>query len=207
MEKAMIKAIVFDMGGVLVDLDPKACIRAFLDILGYERIKELIDPYHQKGIYGELEEGAISADEFRAAVLAESRPGCTPQDVDRCMDAMISGMEPYKADLLRELSKKYPLYLLSNNNAIAYDTFHQILRDLGLDPDTIFREEFCSFQMKLLKPDSEFFREAIRRIGLPPEEILFVDDSQTNIEAARSLGIQTVLSPQGADLRKVFEGF
>jgi putative hydrolase of the HAD superfamily len=207
MEKAMIKAIVFDMGGVLVDLDPKACIRAFLDILGYERIKELIDPYHQKGIYGELEEGAISADEFRAAVLAESRPGCTPQDVDRCMDAMISGMEPYKADLLKELSQKYPLYLLSNNNEIARIRYHKILSSLGLDWRSVFREEFCSFQMKLLKPDPEFFREAICRIGLPPEEILFVDDSPVNVEAARAVGLNAVMCPQGGDLRKVFEGF
>ena len=203
----MTKAIVFDMGGVLIDLDPKACIRAFLDILGYERIKELIDPYHQKGVYGELEEGSISADEFRTAVLAESRPGCRPEDVDRCMDAMISGMEPYKADLLRELSQKYPLYLLSNNNEIARIRYHKILAELGLDWQSVFREEFCSFEMKMLKPDPAFFREAIRRIGLPPEEILFVDDSPVNVEAARAVGINAVMCPQGSDLRKVFEGF
>ena len=158
----MAKAIVFDMGGVLIDLDPKACIRAFLDILGYERIKELIDPYHQKGIYGELEEGAISADE---------------------------------------------LYLLSNNNELARIRFHKILADLGLDWRSVFREEFCSFQMKLLKPDPAFFREAIRRIGLPPEEIYYVDDSPVNVEAARAEGINAVLCPQGDDLRSVFEGF
>lgn len=203
----MVRAIVFDMGGVLIDLDPKACIQAFLDILGYERIKELIDPYHQKGIYGELEEGSISADEFRAAVLAESRPGCRPEDVDRCMDAMITGMEPYKADLLRELSRKYPLYLLSNNNEMARIRFHKILSDLGLDWRSVFREEFCSFQMKRLKPDPEFFKEAVRRMGLPPEEILFVDDSPVNVDVARSIGINAVLCPQGGDLRKVFEGF
>jgi putative hydrolase of the HAD superfamily len=195
------------MGGVLIDLDPKACIRAFLDILGYERIKELIDPYHQKGIYGELEEGAISADEFRAAILAESRPGSRPEDVDRCVDAMISGMEPYKADLLRTLSQKYPLYLLSNNNELARIRFHKILSDLGLDWRSVFREEFCSFQMKMLKPDPEFFREAVRRIGLPPEEIYYVDDSPVNVEAARAVGINAVLCPQGDDLRSVFEGF
>ena len=203
----MAKAIVFDMGGVLIDLDPKACIRAFLDILGYERIKELIDPYHQKGIYGELEEGAISADEFRAAILAESRPGSRPEDVDRCVDAMISGMEPYKADLLKELSQKYPLYLLSNNNELARIRYHKILSNLGLDWRSVFREEFCSFQMKMLKPDPEFFREAIRRIGLPPEEIYYVDDSPVNVEAARAVGMDAVLCPQGEDLRKVFEGF
>jgi len=199
----MIKAIVFDMGGVLIDLDPKGCIRAFKEILGFDRITELLDPFHQKGIYGEMEGGLLTTDEFRAAVLAESRPGSRPEDVDRCMDAMISGMEPYKADVLRELSQKYPLYLLSNNNEIAYARFHRILEGLGLDWRTLFREEFCSYQMKMLKPEPAFFREAVRRIGLPPEEILFVDDSRVNVDAARSLGISAVLAPQGADLRNL----
>ena len=203
----MIKAIIFDMGGVLIDLDPPACIKAFKDILGFDRITELLDPFHQKGIYGELEGGTLTADEFRAAVLAESRPGSRPEDVDRCMDAMISGMEPYKADLLRELSRKYPLYLLSNNNEIARIRYHKLLEDLGVDWRTVFREEFCSYQMKMLKPSPEIFREAVRRVGLPPEEILFIDDSKTNVEAARSVGINAVLVPQGEDLRKVFESF
>ena len=53
----MIKAIVFDIGGVLIGLDLGRCIQAFQDILGYYRITELLDPYHQKGIYGEMEAG------------------------------------------------------------------------------------------------------------------------------------------------------
>ena len=203
----MIKAVIFDMGGVLIDLDPPACIKAFKDILGFDRITELLDPFHQKGIYGELEGGTLTADDFRAAVLAESRPGSRPEDVDRCMDAMISGMEPYKADLLRKLSRQYPLYLLSNNNEIARIRYHKLLEDLGVDWRTVFREEFCSYQMKMLKPSPEIFREAVRRVDLPPEEILFIDDSKTNVEAARAVGINAVLVPQGEDLRKVFEGF
>ncbi len=192
------------MGGVLIDLDPAGCIRAFEEILGFVRIREIIDPYHQKGIYGDLEGGRISTDQFRAAVLAESRPGSAPEDVDRCMNAMLSGMAPYKAELLRELARKYPLYLLSNNNEIATGVFHRILEQLGLDPKAIFREEFLSFRMKMLKPGLEIYRETVRRIGLPPEEILFVDDSQVNVDAARAVGIDAVLCPQGADLRQVF---
>lgn len=203
----MVKAIVFDMGGVIIDLDPAACIRAFKEVLGFDRITEILDPFHQKGIYGELEGGKLTTDEFRAAVLAESRPGSRPEDVDRCMDAMISGMEPYKADLLRELSRKYPIYLLSNNNEIARARYHNLLAGLGVDWRTVFREEFCSYELKMLKPSLEIYREAVRRIGLPPEEILFIDDSKTNVEAARSVGINAVLVPQGEDLRKVFEGF
>jgi FMN phosphatase YigB (HAD superfamily) len=80
-----IKALIFDMGGVLVDLDIEDCKNAFKSLLGYDKIDELIDPCHQKGIYGDLEEGTLSAEDFRKIVLADSRPGSAPHLVDQAM--------------------------------------------------------------------------------------------------------------------------
>ena len=115
----MIKAIVFDIGGVLIGLDLDRCIRTFKEVLGFDRITELLDPYHQKGIYGEMEAGTLSADEFRAEVLKDSRPGCKPEDVDRCMYSLLTGMDPDTVETVKRLAGRYPLYLLSNNNPIA----------------------------------------------------------------------------------------
>ncbi|MBR1569503.1 MAG: HAD family phosphatase [Bacteroidales bacterium] len=201
----MTKAIVFDLGGVLIDLDPDRCIQAFREILGFERITELLDPCHQKGIYGDMEAGILSADEFRRQILAESRPGCTPEDVDRSMAALLVGMAPYKVQLLQELSARYPLYALSNNNDISMARFHQIFEEMGLDWKHIFREELISCNLKMLKPGPEIFREAVRRIGYAPEEILFVDDSMRNIDGAQAVGIQAAYYEQGADLRLIFK--
>ena len=106
----MVKAIVFDLGGVLIDLDFDRSVRAFREILGYEKITEILDLYHQKGIYGEMEGGRITADEFRAEVLKDSRPGCVPADVDRAMAGLLVGMDPAKVGLLEELAKDYPIY-------------------------------------------------------------------------------------------------
>ena len=92
----MIRAIVFDLGGVLIDLDFDDCVRAFREILGYERITEILDLSHQKGIYGDMEAGLISEDVFRAEVLKDSRPGCVPADVDRAMACLLTGMDPAK---------------------------------------------------------------------------------------------------------------
>ena len=69
----MVRAVVFDLGGVLIDLDYDSSVRAFREILGYEKITELLDLYHQKGIYGELEAGQMTADEFRAEILRDAR--------------------------------------------------------------------------------------------------------------------------------------
>lgn len=91
----MPKAIVFDIGGVLIGLNMSRCIEAFRSTLGFERITELLDPYHQKGIYGELEGGRLSEQHFKELVIAESRPGTKPQDVEYAMgNSLTRGWTP-----------------------------------------------------------------------------------------------------------------
>jgi len=196
----MVKAIVFDLGGVLIDLSFENCVRAFVDILGFERIYELLDLSHQKGIYGDMEAGLVTADEFRAEVLRSSRPGAVPADVDRCMAALLTGMDPKKVQLLERLAEKYAIYGLTNNNEISVARMHEIYEENGLDWQRVFRKEFISCRMKLMKPSREIFDAAAAEIGFPPEEILFVDDSQKNVDGARAAGWQAVLYVQGTDL-------
>ena len=64
----------------------------------------------------------------------------------------------------------------------------ELMGEAGIG-ESLFEDMFVSSEMKMLKPSPEFYREAVRRIGLPPEEILFIDDSLANVEAARALGI------------------
>ncbi|MBO4467638.1 MAG: HAD family phosphatase [Bacteroidales bacterium] len=183
----MTKAIVFDIGGVLIGLDLERGIRAFKEVLGYNRISELLDPSHQKGIYGDFEGGLLSADEFRAEVLKESRPGSRPEDVDRCVRQILLDIKPETAAAVRSVYGRYPLYLLSNNNPIGMPNCLELMEKAGIGG--LYEDMFISSEMKMLKPSPEFYLEAVRRIGLPPEEILFIDDSLTNVEAARALGI------------------
>ena len=186
----MVKAIVFDIGGVLIDLDPARCIEAFQTILGFGRITEILDPSHQKGIYGDMEAGILPAGEFRRLVLEESRPGCVPADVDRAMAALLVDMREDTVKTVRRLGARYPLYLLSNNNPISMARTYQILRQKGLEASATFRDQFISWEMKMLKPSPAFYREVVRRIGLPAGEILFIDDNQANVDGALSVGMQ-----------------
>ena len=183
----MTKAIVFDIGGVLVMLDQKRCIEAFKSILGFDRITELLDPYVQKGIYGELEEGTLPPEEFRARVLAESRPGSKPEDVDRCMYALLDGVTESTVSAVKSVAGRYPLYILSNNNPISMVFCQQAMDKAGIG--NLFTDKFISCDMKMLKPSEAFYREVIRRVGAAPEEIVFIDDSLVNVQAARAVGI------------------
>ena len=196
----MAKAILFDIGGVLIELDPGRCIEAFQTILGFERITQILDPCHQKGIYGDMEAGIVSVDEFRSHILAESRPGCGPADVDAAMAALLVGMRQDTVQTVKRLATKYPLYLLSNNNPISMARTYEIMRENGIEHTTTFREEFISWEMKMLKPTREFYEEAVRRVGLPAEEILFIDDNQANIDGARAVGLEARYYQPGTDL-------
>ena len=196
----MVKAVIFDIGGVLITLDMDGCIRAFRENLGFERITELLDPYHQKGIYGDMEAGILSADEFRAQVLRESAPGSRPEDVDRSMRALLSGMEADTVETVKDLSARYPLYLLSNNNPISMGHILHMFQDYGINPETTFREQFISCEMKLLKPSAQIYMEAVARVGLPAQEILFIDDNDANVQAARAVGLQARVYVAGTRL-------
>lgn len=194
------EAIIFDMGGVLVDLDIEDCKETFKRDLGYHKIDEIIDACHQKGIYGDLEEGRLSADEFRSIVLADSRPGAVPSDVDEAMWHILVGIEPYKVGLLKRLAEKYDLYMLSNNNEICLPCSARMFSDAGISLESIFKECFFSFKMKALKPSAEFYKAVMDRIGIPPEHMLFIDDSQRNVDGAMAVGMPSLYYEPGSDL-------
>lgn len=196
----MNRAVIFDMGGVLVDLDIEGCKTAFKRILDYQKIDEIIDPCHQKGIWGDLEEGVLSADEFRDIVLASSRPEAVPQEVDEAMSYILVGIEPYKVELLRKMAESYDLYMLSNNNEISIKRSSKMFADAGIPMEKIFRKCFLSYQMKALKPSATFYKRVMEEIGRPSDELLFIDDSQKNVDGAIAAGLPAVYYKPGSDL-------
>lgn len=188
------------MGGVLVDLDLEACKTAFKTVLGFEDIDNLIDACHQKGIWGELEEGSLRPDEFRRIVLAGSRPGSAAEDVDLCMSRILVGIEPYKAVMLKHMAKYYDLYMLSNNNSICLPFASKMFVQTGAPLKEVFLKLFLSFEMKTLKPSAEFYHRVMEEIGLQAEDMLFIDDSQKNVDGAVAAGLPAVYYEPGTDL-------
>lgn len=194
------KAVIFDMGGVLVDLDIEGCKAAFKSVLDFQGIDDMIDPCHQKGIWGDLEEGILPADEFRRIVLAGSRPDATIREVDEAMSRILVGIAPYKSKMLRHMAKSYDLYMLSNNNEICLPFSARMFEEAGVPLEDIFLKLFLSFEMKALKPSPEFYRRVMEQIGRPSEELLFIDDSMKNVEGAIDAGLPAVYYEPHTDL-------
>ena len=201
------KAIIFDMGGVLVDLDMDACRNAFKYDLGFDEIEQILDPCHQKGVIGDLEEGRISGDEFRDYVIAGSRPGVTYEDVNQAFYKILVGIAPYKIDMLRKLSQKYDIYMLSNNNEVAIKRSREMFEEGGFSMDSDFKKCYLSYQMKMLKPSEGFYKAVMSDIGLPASEMVFVDDSQRNVDAAVAAGLPAIYYKPGSDLSQLLADY
>lgn len=196
----MIKAVVFDMGGVLLNLDMERCVSAFKNDAGFTDIESYLDRYHQKGFIGDLEEGKINEDEFFSECLKHCAPGTTMETVLHCFINLLTDLNAEMLDFIRNIRGKYDLYLLTNNNPLSRRAFDSMMAEKGLPSSEVFRKQFYSYEMHLQKPGKEIFCKVIDSIGLDPSEILFIDDGRNNIEAAAALGIKTLLYVPGSDV-------
>lgn len=188
------------MGGVLIDLDVPRCIQAFIDDLDYPQITQIIDPCHQKGIFGNMEEGKASADDFRAYVLKDARKGATSEDVDKALWNILVGIEPYKISLLKRLAENYDVYMLSNNNPICTPRAEVMFEEAGFSMTKDFKKCYISYKLKALKPSAECFHAIMEDIGIPAENMLFIDDSQKNVDGSIAAGLPAVYYKPGSDL-------
>ena len=200
-----IKNIVFDLGGVLVDLDFKSTING-LQKAGFTNVKEQLQAFDQDGIFKKFELGEISADEFRASIRKNSSVSLTDEEVDSLWNLMLLEIPREKLELILDLRSKYMVYLLSNTNSIHWDyVCKNAFNYRGFRMDDYFEETFLSYEMHLAKPDKAIFEKMLQDANLLPEETLFIDDSEANCKAASELGIHTHHYHIGDDLKEIFE--
>ena len=125
--------------------------------------------------------------------------------MDKALHKILVGIEPYKIDMLRRLSQKYAIYMLSNNNPIAVPRAREIFREAGFTMEEDFKKCYISYEMKMLKPSEGFYKAVMSDIGLPPEEMLFIDDSQRNVDAAIAAGLPALYYRPGDNLAALLE--
>ena len=200
-----VRAVMFDMGGVIVDLDMNRCLDAFYTRAGFMTIRDIIDTCHPQGFFAQYEMGLMSDDEMYEECIRRSRPGTTPDVIRECLETLLTGIDRNKAQLLHRLSERCDMYMLSNNNPIALDYCSKLFDDAGIPLDRIFRHLFCSYRMHVSKPSAEFFRQVFDNIGLDPSQTVFVDDSPKNVAAAADFGIDARLYVPGTDLSEVLQ--
>lgn len=196
----VIKNIVFDLGGVIMTLDPAEALRRF-KALGLSDAERYLDSYTQSGIFGNLEEGKITAEDFRSKLSSLTGHELT---FDECKHAWLGyrkDVPQRNLDLLKELrAKGYRLILLSNTNPFMMDwALSSEFDGKGSSLNDYFDALYLSYRLGIMKPAPDFFRQVLDNENILPEETLFVDDGQRNVEAAGKLGLITMCPDNGSD--------
>ncbi len=200
-----IKNLLFDFGGVIVSINKDNAVKRFKEI-GVDNIEDFLNEFRQSGIFLQLEEGTISLEDFRDEVRKMTGKNISDEDIDSGWLAFLAGIPEYKLQLLKDLRKKYNVYLLSNTNPVIMGWAHsKDFSPTGEPLSAYFDKMFCSYKIGCTKPSDESFKAVIDGTGLIPEETLFLDDGQSNLDTARKFGFKTYLVDQDEDLRKVFE--
>jgi len=199
----MIRCILFDLGGVVITIDQDQAVKRFKEI-GLKDAEKRLDPYTQSGIFGDLEAGAISAEQFRVELSKLVGRELTFQECRYAWTGYCKEVPQRNLETLLKLREQgYRIVLLSNTNPYMMDW--ALSNDFDGDGHSLkyyFDELYMSFQVKLMKPNDLFYRHLLRKEKLFPQECLFVDDGPRNVAAASQMGIQTYCPKNGADWTK-----
>ena len=198
MEK--IKKIAFDFGGVIIRQNQQQAVERFKQI-GLLDAEERLGAYTQQGIFGQLEEGKITAEDFRWQLSLLIGRAVTIEDCSYAWRGYCDELPQRNLEALQRLRREgYGLSILSNTNPFMMGwALSQDFDGNGHSLADYVDALYLSYQMKVMKPAAEIFRRVLEAEGVRPEELLFIDDSSHNISAAQELGITTFQPVNGED--------
>lgn len=191
----MIKNILFDLGGVIMDIRRDNCVEAFKK-LGMADPGQFLGDYAQKGPFQGVEDGSVSASQFRDEIRKLIPARLSDEEIDDAFSQFLIGIPTHRLGELERLHESYRLLMLSNTNPIMWNgKIDSEFRKAGHDVGHYFDGIALSYEAKAMKPDLRIFRYAIEKLKMDPNETIFLDDSQTNLDAAARLGFKTLLIP------------
>ena len=197
-----IKNVIFDLGGVLLNIDYNRTKDAFA-ALGFLKFEEMYNQYHSDGLFTQLETGQVTPDEFYQQILAHASQGVTANDIHMAWNAMLLNFRKPTLAFIAELRKTRKVYLLSNTNAIHEAAFLEIISaEMGVkDFDACFTKAWYSHKIGMRKPDVATYQYVLKDAGIKAEETMFIDDSYNNVEGALAAGIRTHLLLQNEQIQ------
>ena len=196
----MIKNLIFDLGGVIITLAPDEALRRFKS-LGLENAEEQMDAYTQMGIFGQLEEGKISAEAFREELSRQVGREVTYDECRHTWLGYVKEVPQRNLDVLQRMrSEGYRLILLSNTNPYMMSWVRSPEFDgYGHGIDYYMDACYLSYELGVMKPDTEFFHRVLMTEKIMASETLFIDDGSRNVATASQMWIRTYCPQNGAD--------
>jgi glucose-1-phosphatase len=187
-----VDAIIFDLGGVILNLDYQATSKAFFN-LGFTDFDILYSQAGQIGLFDKFEIGEISETIFFAELNRLGSKNIPTELLIEAWNAMLLEFNPKALDILHTLKKKHTVYLFSNTNETHYKKFTEIYRDLNNEDsfDALFEKTYYSHFFKKRKPNADAFQAILEENGLTAEKTVFIDDSIQHVNGAAAVGINS----------------
>jgi len=200
-----IQNIIFDLGGVIIDLDESATINAFAQL--FDKSEEEIIAFAQAQFFKDYETGQIDDPTFRAMIREEFEFTGPEDQIDAAWNAMLGKIDRDKIELIDRLSADFPLFVMSNTNDIHIRYFNRLFEHLsaGRRFDSFFTEVYLSQEIGERKPNPGAWQVILNDHQLSPKNCLFIDDKLENIEAAQQLGLQVYHNQVPRDWMELFK--
>ena len=203
----LIKNIIFDLGGVILDIDLLKGITAMKQ-LGIGDFENINSKYNQTDAFLDFEKGLISETEFLEKLKKDWEVDFFNEDFITAWNEIIVGLRKERIDLINKLnnSDRFRTFLLSNTNALHKKVYTKILQEQFSIPglEDLFEKAYFSHEIYMRKPDAEIYHYVLNDGGIIPGETLFIDDSEANIETAKSLGMETFHLVDGFSINDLF---
>ncbi len=194
-----IKNIIFDLGGVLVGLDPARCISAFQKI-GCDDIAAYVAQHRTEDLFLDIELGRATTQDFCREVRTMSHCVATDSEIVWAWNQLLTTVAAEKKARLKALGGRYRLFLLSNTNEMHWQKCRdELLASPDCCGEDYFERVFLSYVMHKKKPDADIFQQALHDAGITAAETLFIDDSADNCRTAESLGLTVLYEASGSD--------
>ena len=188
-----VKNIIFDLGGVILNIDFSITEKAFKD-LGVTQFSSMFTQHHSNDLFVQLETGTISPVDFYEAFRQGTGTKLSNQEIEEAWNALLLDFRIPTLEWLEQHKNKYRIFLFSNTNQIHYDAFIDSYKKLrgNADFNSMFEKAYYSQYLGMRKPNPEPFLHILKEQNLEPAETLFIDDTIKNIETAKSLGMKTI---------------
>lgn len=202
-----ISTIIFDFGNVLMDLDIPGFHDRMEELTGLNQADEMTELDFHALAY---EQGQIGTELFINHVIRVSKRSIQAREIIDCWNSMLLGIQPGTLNLLKTLKTHYRIFILSNTNPLHIEWVHQHLRSqhgVVNFENQYLDGAFYSHQLHLIKPDPEIYNLVQSQVAAPADQILFLDDLERNVLAAREAGWNAVVHPPGTDLESALANY
>lgn len=202
----MYKNVIFDFGGVILNIDYQRTVDAF-KLIGLPDFDTFYSQLSQSNLFDDFEMGKISPSLFREKLRNKINYPITDEEIDKAWNAMLMDLPVERIDFLDGLSKHKRIFLLSNTNAIHEKEFTEyIKKQYGTNVlESVFEKIYFSHNLGLRKPQKEIFDLVLRENNLVPQETLFIDDSPQHVHGGKASALNSILLEKNKSILDLFK--